>query len=378
MSDHESPRRRPESEAQEEHTDDIDAERNDLTVAQEQHTALSLSELILEPQTALKASHSDYGLSSELTEKHRQFLNASTTDNTRRTYRAAIRHFQGWGGPLPCDETVVIRYLLELAEVHNPRTLALRLTALSQWHRYQGFSDPTISPTVRKTLRGIERTHGRPRQQAPALPVADLEIIVTYLAGLPELAALRDSALLQIGFFGAFRRNELAGLTVANVRWESAGMIITLPRSKTDQEGKGIRKALPRGPGDSLCCPVTILRKWLDAANITEGALFRRINRWGQIGAQALNAASINTILARRAEEVGLDQDPSLSSHSLRRGLATSAYKAGADFLAIKRQGGWRHDGTVHGYIEEASAFEKNAAGHLLRSSKRRQEPPVD
>ena len=56
-----------------------------------------------------------------------------------------------------------------------------------------------------------------------------------------------------------------------------------------------------------------------------------------------------------------------MSSHSLRRGLATSAYRAGADFLEIKRQGGWRHDGTVHGYIEEAKAFEENAAGSLLQ-----------
>ena len=56
-----------------------------------------------------------------------------------------------------------------------------------------------------------------------------------------------------------------------------------------------------------------------------------------------------------------------MSSHSLRRGLATSVHRAGADCLEIKRQGGWRHDGTVHGYIEEAGAFEENAAGSLLR-----------
>ncbi|MDO8729210.1 MAG: integrase, partial [bacterium] len=55
------------------------------------------------------------------------------------------------------------------------------------------------------------------------------------------------------------------------------------------------------------------------------------------------------------------------SSHSLRRGMATSAYRAGADFKDIKRQGGWRHDGTVQGYIEEAGQFEENAAGRLLQ-----------
>lgn len=80
-----------------------------------------------------------------------------------------------------------------------------------------------------------------------------------------------------------------------------------------------------------------------------------------------LHEGSVNAILSARAEAAGLSYVPEMSSHSLRRGLATSAHRAGAGFLEIKRQGGWRHDGTVHGYIEEARAFEENAAGSLLR-----------
>lgn len=297
--------------------------------------------------------------------QHQRFLAAATTDNTRRTYRSAIRHFLAWGGVLPCDEAAVIRYLLAFAEELNPRTLALRLTALSQWHRYQGFPDPTASATVRKTLRGIERVHGRPRQKAKALLLEDLELIVSYLNTLEGLAALRDSALLQVGYFGAFRRSELVTLEAHYLHWEREGLRVTLPRSKTDQEGQGLEKAIPNG--DSICCPATALRRWLHVAGIVQGPLFRRISRWGVLGEVALHEGSVNTILAARAEAAGLLYVPELSSHSLRRGLATSAHRAGADFLEIKRQGGWRHDGTVHGYIEEAGAFEENAAGSLLR-----------
>lgn len=297
---------------------------------------------------------------------HQRFLTAATSDNTRRTYRSAIRHFHAWGGMLPCDEAVVIRYLLAFADQHNPRTLSLRLTALSQWHRYQGFIDPAFTPMVRKTLSGIERVQGRPRKKARALPIADLEHIIGPLSEQPGLMALRDNALLQLGYFGAFRRSELARLDLEDVQWEPEGLRVTLPRSKTDQEGQGIQKAIPYGDGS--CCPATALRRWLTAANIRQGPLFRRITRWGDVGTEALNPASINTILAARAAEVGLAYVPELSSHSLRRGLVTSAHRAGAGFLDIKRQGGWRHDGTVQGYIEEAGVFEDNAAGHLLRS----------
>jgi len=297
--------------------------------------------------------------------QHHRFLMAATTDNTRRTYRSAIRHFQAWGGLLPCDEAMVIRYLLAFAQKQNPRTLALRLTALSQWHRYQGFSDPAASATVRKTLRGIERVNGRPRQKAKALLLEDLELIVAYLNTLEGLSALRDSALLQVGYFGAFRRSELVTLQVQYLQWQREGLQITLPRSKTDQEGEGLDKAIPYG--DSVCCPAKALRCWLEVAQIEQGPLFRRISRWGRVGEGALHEGSVNAILTTRAQEAGVLYAPTMSSHSLRRGLATSAHRAGADFLEIKRQGGWRHDGTVHGYIEEARAFEENAAGSLLR-----------
>ncbi|NMY28496.1 MULTISPECIES: site-specific integrase [Pseudomonas] len=321
--------------------------------------------ILLEEAAVQARTHGTLATPEQLAEQHQRFLAAATSDNTRRTYRSAIRHFQAWGGVLPCDEAVVIRYLLSFADVLNPRTLALRLTALSQWHRYQGFPDPAASATVRKTLRGIERVNGRPRQKAKALLLGDLELIVAHLDTLEGLAALRDSALLQLGYFGAFRRSELVTVEVQYLQWEREGLKITLPRSKTDQEGEGLERAIPYG--DNLCCPTKALRRWLDSAQIEQGPLFRRVSRWGAVGDVALHEGSVNTILTARAQEAGLPYAPIMSSHSLRRGLATSAHRAGADFLEIKRQGGWRHDGTVHGYIEEARAFEENAAGSLLR-----------
>jgi len=325
----------------------------------------SLPTILLDEPAAQAHTPGTLATPEQLLEQHQRFLAAATSDNTRRTYRSAIRHFQAWGGVLPCDEVVVIRYLLTFADTLNPRTLALRLTALSQWHRYQGFTDPAATATVRKTLRGIERVNGRPRQKAKALLLEDLELIVTHLDTLEGLAALRDSALLQLGYFGAFRRSELVTVEVQYLQWEREGLKITLPRSKTDQEGEGLERAIPYG--DNLCCPTKALRGWLEAAQIEQGPLFRRVSRWGVIGEVALHEGSVNTILTARAQEAGLPYAPIMSSHSLRRGLATSAHRAGADFLEIKRQGGWRHDGTVHGYIEEARAFEENAAGSLLR-----------
>ncbi|MEC5161377.1 MULTISPECIES: site-specific integrase [unclassified Janthinobacterium] len=302
---------------------------------------------------------------AESAARHRALLAAATSDNTRRAYRSAVRHFQRWGGALPSDEASLIRYLLACAGELNARTIALRLTALSQWHVQQGFADPASTPTVRKTLAGIRRVHGKPKQKAKALPLEDLELIVAQLAGLDTLKAKRDSALLQIAYFGGFRRSEIVSLDVSHLAWEREGLVITLPRSKTDQQGEGIVKAIPFG--DGACCPARALRVWLAAAGIASGPLFRPLNQWGHLGERALGEGSVNAILEAGATLALLDYVPQLSSHSLRRGMATSAHRAGASFRDIKRQGGWRHDGTVHGYIEEAAQFEENAALSLLR-----------
>lgn len=304
---------------------------------------------------------------AELQDRHRLFLSAATSDNTRRAYRSAIRHFQAWGGALPCEPTLVTRYLLSYAQELNARTLALRLTALSQWHQFQGFADPTANPDVRKTLRGIARIHGKPKKKAKSLPIEDLELIVTALQGDNSLGSMRNKALLQIAFFGAFRRSEVAALTVEELTWEPHGLVITLSRSKTDQNGQGIVKAIPYGESSGICCPVSALKNWLTVADITSGAVFRRVTRQGMVGTDPLYAGSINAILKSCATVAGLLYVPELSGHSFRRGLATSAHRAGADFKNIKRQGGWRHDGTVQGYIDEANQFDENAAGSLLR-----------
>lgn len=307
-------------------------------------------------------------LDMALATQHRAVLAAATADNTRRAYRSAVNHYLTWGGVLPADEGAIIRYLLTHAAMLNSRTLSLRITALSQWHVHQGFPDPASTPTVRKTLTGIARTHGRPKKKAKALPIEDLERIVTLLAGAATLKAARDSALLQVGFFGALRRSELVGIDVGHLGWRQEGLEIMLPRSKTDPLGEGIVKAIPYGEG--LCCPATALRAWLDASGISEGPVFRSISKWSVVASTALSAGTVNTVLADCAKLAELDYVPDLSSHSLRRGMATSAHRAGADFRNIKKQGGWRHDGTVQGYIEEAGRFQENAAGILLRERK--------
>jgi integrase len=289
---------------------------------------------------------------------------AAVAKNTRRTYSSAVQQFLNWGGLLPTNEDTVLRYLVNHAQVLNPRTLSHRLSALSKWHVHQGFYDPTATPAVRAALSGVFKLYGVPKKQARALSLASLKQMVVTLTMDMSLAAVRDNALLQVGFLGGFRRSELVGIEVEDLLWEPQGLTIVLQRSKTDQTGQGMLRSIPYGDQAPLCGP-TALRDWLRKSGITCGPIFRPMTRHGTVREQALGAGSVTTVLVLRAERAGLDHVPDFSAHSLRRGMATAASKAGASRRAIKNQGGWKTDAVVDSYIEDADRFEDNAAGIL-------------
>jgi integrase len=290
---------------------------------------------------------------------------AATSDNTRRAYQADIRHFENWGGQLPATTESVLRYLHAFAETLNPRTLSRHITAIKQWHRYQRLQDPTEAPIVGKTLAGIGRLHGKPKEKAPPLLPEHLIRIVDDLTAQTTLAALRDNALLQIGFLGAFRRSELVAIRMEDINWQAAGIEILIPKSKTDQLSEGQHCVIPNG-NDELCA-IRALKAWITKADVTEGFIFRRIHRGNKISDLHITADSVNEILKKRASDAGIEGAMDFSSHSMRRGLATTASRDGVSLPAIMRQGRWKQVGTVMEYIEAALRFEENAAGQVLQ-----------
>jgi integrase len=292
------------------------------------------------------------------------YLAAATSPNTRRAYQSDIQHFEKWGGQLPAHREAILAYLQTYATLLNPRTLSRRLTALKHWHTYQGFPDPTQHPVVSKTLAGIMRTHGRPKDKAPPVLPEHLLKIVNHLHQENTLRALRDSALLQLAFFGAFRRSEIVAICVEHLDWQEQGLDILIPHSKTDQYHEGRYCAIPFG--NEQLCPIRALKRWLEESNIQQGPIFRRLHTDESIASLALTPLSVSHILRKRAHAAKIDQAEHFSSHSLRRGLATAASRDGASLAAIMRQGRWKNVNTVMEYIEAAQRFEDNAAAKVL------------
>jgi integrase len=240
-------------------------------------------------------------------------------------------------------------------------TLRRRLSAISIAHQAAGHPTPTTDLFVRSAWSGIRRTHGVAENSKQALLTDDIRKMI---ASLPDsIIGARDRCVLLLGFASALRRSELVALDVDDVVETTDGLIVTVRRSKTDQERAGRHVGVPYG-SNPLTCPVRALRAWLDASGIEVGPLFRSIDRHGHIADRRMSDRAVALIVKRAAEAVGLD--PSVvAGHSLRSGMATSAARAGATEAEIMNQTGHTSLPVLRRYIRRGSLFRDNAATKL-------------
>lgn len=300
------------------------------------------------------------------TERAHDYAAMARSPNTLRAYAADLRDFERYcrrrGVAFhPATSQTVAAYLAFLADQgRRVATLERRLAAISQAHQLAGFPSPTADAHVRSVFKGIRRHHGSaPSPKAPIM-IEDLRAMIAALPERPR--GIRDRALLLLGFAGGFRRSELTSLTRADVEFCRDGLVVTLRRSKTDQEGEGRRVAIPYGSLPQTC-PVRALQDWFDLSGVREGAVFRAVTRTG-IVRQALTAQSIALIVKQAATGAGLDPHP-FAGHSLRAGLCTTAARSGVSERAIMNQTGHRSSATLRRYIRDGNLFLDNAASRV-------------
>ncbi len=296
-----------------------------------------------------------------------ELVRNSRAANTNRAYRADWADFDSWCrarslSPLLVNPSTVAMSVADSAEIRAINTIQRRLATISQAHRIAGLESPNSSSRVRDVLKGLLREKGSAPKQKAAIGTAELKAMVS-LAGT-GIAAVRDRALLLVGFASAMRRSELVSLQVEDVEFvPEEGIRLRLRKSKNDQEGVGREIGVPYGR-ECQSCPVMVLRAWMDSAHIVTGPLFRKVDRHGRVGHRALNPATVGTILKKRAKSVGLDEKR-FGAHSLRSGFCTAAAAAGAHERSIMLQTGHRSERMLRRYIRSGSIFRENAAGFL-------------
>jgi integrase len=265
---------------------------------------------------------------------------------------------------MPASPPLVGEYLADLGEGYAKATLRRKLAAISRACRLAGQPLDTRHPAIRDVLRGINRTHGSPAKRAQALDSDDLRRLVT--ACEDGLAGLRDRALLLLTFAGALRRSELCAVEVEHLTWKPRGLELLLPRSKTDQEGEGVRIGIPRGKNEETC-PVRAVRAWLQTAGIDRGPVFRAVTRQGTVRSGALSGEAVRLIVVRRAKLAGIKAtrlEP-ISPHGLRAGFVTTAYRNGVPDEEIMGHSRHRSLTVMRSYVRRSKLSQASPAGKV-------------
>ena len=141
------------------------------------------------------------------------------------------------------------------------------------------------------------------------------------------------------------------------------GFLVTLRRSKTDQEGEGRTVGIPYGSHPQTC-PVRAVQAWLKVAEIQAGPIFRSVDQHGRIATERLSDRSVARIIQDAAKRAGLHPEQ-FAGHSLRAGLATAAAAAGVSEHDIARTTGHRSVAVLRRYVRTATVFERNAAASV-------------
>ena len=295
------------------------------------------------------------------------FAAAEKAEATRRGYRSDFAGFARWCEtrgvePLPASPDTLAAFLADRATAagDKPSTLSRKMAAIRYAHRLRGAPSPTDDERVSAVMRGIRRTKGAAPNRKAA---ATVERIKAMIATIPAdtLRGKRDRALLAFGMAGAFRRSELVALRVEDIERVPDGMLVTIRKSKTDQESAGQVIAILRG---SSLRPVHALLDWLAAAEITSGPVFRSINRHGRVG-ESMTPQTVAVVVKEHADAAGYDP-AEFAGHSLRAGFLTSAAETGADAFHMMDVSRHRRLETLSVYVRRANLFKNHAGSGFL------------
>ena len=281
-------------------------------------------------------------------------LKNSKANNTLRAYQSDFRDFSAFCSKngllsMPTQPKIISLYITHLSRSSKFSTLKRRIASLSVLHKLKGHYLDTKHPIIMENLHGIKRTLGSRQKAKKSILINDLKLIIKVI----DDKKLRDKALILTGFAGGFRRSELVNIKHEDIEFVSEGVKILIKRSKTDQSGEGIIKAIPYFDNREFC-PVLTLQDYINKkkSKNDEDKVFE------------ISDKSVALIIKKYAKIAGLDSSR-YAGHSLRSGFATTAAEFGAEERNIMAMTGHKTTQMVRRYIQEANLFKNNALNKI-------------
>lgn len=299
------------------------------------------------------------------------YANSSKSKNSLRAYRNGWKKFSQWCSdnlfdpfkpPMDSYEFLIGMFISDMAKTKSLKTASIQcyLAAIRYTFEENGIEVDTGHRKIRDAMSGIRRELGKKQNQKLPLKTDAIKKILSAIDNSP--IGVRDRAIILLGFAGAFRRSEIVGIDIEHLCFDTYGLSVYIPRSKTDQEGEGRVVDIPFGTSEEFC-PVRAVKDWIKTAHIGSGALFVQVHKGGRIIGKRICGHTIARILKKRCEPFGLSEN--IAGHSLRAGHVTSAIKNGTPETWIMRQTGHTNVNTLRKYERLHREFTANSAANI-------------
>jgi site-specific recombinase XerD len=279
--------------------------------------------------------------------------------NTERALRADVAAFTAWCGQqgqqaMAASAETVAAFIDAMAAVKAPATVRRYVASIATFHRAAGVANPCEVQTVKLALKRMHNTRGRAQEQAH--PLNENLVRDLLKARGTRRRDIRNRAMLVVAYVTLCRRSELVAMQRADLSVEPDGFgTILIRRSKTDQEGMG---AVVPIPADAM----RYVSQWIDAAGITDGALFRSVRFGGRVGG-TLDPGDVSRAFKEMARRAGVPAEEAarISGHSTRVGSAQDMLRYKETLPAIMASGRWKSPEMVGRYVAKVGARESAA-----------------
>ena len=267
--------------------------------------------------------------------------NAVTSEHTKRAYSRALVDFVAWHsseGRQGLDKATVNAYVAHLRAAGVPASsINQRLVAIRKMAR-EAADNGLIDHATAEAIARAQGVRSEGKRLGNWLSKDDAQ----RLLDAPDVGAtkgLRDRAILAVLLGCGLRREECAAVTVAHLQQREGRWVIV------DIQGK--RNKLRSVPMPSWA--KYAVDAWLVAGSISDGPIFRPVNRGGRVGAGPMTAQAIYNAVNEYAAALGLTVHP----HDLRRTFAKLAKKGGAPIEQIQFSLGHASVMTTERYLGE-------------------------
>lgn len=294
--------------------------------------------------------------------------------NTRKAWASDWALFTSFCGncalsPLPAGPETVAAFVQFCREsLKKPATVQRYLSTIALAHRVAKLMNPCDDEAVRLEIKAFTNAVGVRQRQARALGWAEIKKFLET-AG-ESLPATRERVLICVAYDTMARRSELVAFDLDDFQFLTDGTGRALiRRSKTDQVGEGNTAYLSR-------TTVRHLKLWLAAAEIAEGAVFRRVIGRGTAKdlptgrgriAERLSVDAVAQAFKRVAKWIKMpaEEVAQVSGHSIRVGATQDLLALNIDLASVMQAGRWKTNRMPMRYGEHVLA----ARGGMARAA---------